>query len=91
MGWASYDTKLGPAGYAHADVCHFDDCDEEIDRGLSFLCGSRPGDETAEFGCGRWFCAKHLFYPPRDTGIDPFVQGLCGRCLTEFESEDDDE
>lgn len=68
MGYACYDTPLGPAGYAVEDTCHTPNCTTVIDRGLGHLCGSDPGYET-ESGCGRWYCGEHLY------------GGQCGPCL----------
>jgi hypothetical protein len=33
-------------------------CKRKIDRGLSYACGDWPGDN--EFGCGQFFCGKHM-------------------------------
>lgn len=74
MGYARYDTPLGPAGYAVTDTCHHDGCDMEIDRGLGHLCGDEPGCET-EDSCGRWFCGGHLFYGPRGQRCEPCLDG----------------
>jgi len=64
MGYAIYETPLGPAGYGVEDVCHEEGCTEEIDRGVAYLCGDQPG-RPSERGCGRWFCSGHLYggYP----------------------------
>lgn len=63
MCYARYDTPLGEAGYAIEDVCHQDGCEAQIDRGLSYLCGERPG-VAADGACGRWFCTDHLHLSP---------------------------
>ena len=85
MGYASYDTPLGEAGYAVEDVCHQDGCNEQIDRGLAFLCGDQPG-EPCEIGCGRWFCADHLFMSPEEAG-GICGGGLCEECLDAYTEE----
>jgi hypothetical protein len=77
MGYACYDTPLGPGGYAVDDHCHQQGCDTEIDRGLSYLCGSTPG-QPDEHGCGKWFCGAHLFVAP--VGVAGMGGGLCGAC-----------
>lgn len=63
MGYARYTTPLGEAGYGLEDVCHRDGCEEQIDRGLTYLCGERPG-VAADGACGRWFCPDHLHVTP---------------------------
>jgi hypothetical protein len=50
-----------PAGYLVLATCDAFRCDEEIDRGLGYLCGDSPHDLWSdERGCGRYFCGKHL-------------------------------
>ena len=72
MGYAHYDTPLGDSGYAVEDICNQDGCATQIDRGLAYLCGDRPGYES-EDACGRWFCGEHLFCGPDGQ--------RCGSCL----------
>ncbi len=80
MGWALYGTPMGDAGYAVEDVCHADGCDERIDRGLSYLCGDTPGRDS-ESGCGRWFCAEHLFGLPDAVSEEGILGGgMCRPC-----------
>ena len=85
MGYAYYDTPLGPAGYSVEDICHEADCAEEIDRGLAYLCGNAPGYEYDQFGCGHWYCGEHLFMAPRSIQI--LGSGLCSRCTATWEAE----
>jgi hypothetical protein len=68
MNWDRYDTPMGPAGYLVTDVCANDVCQVLIDRGLFYLCGAKPGQESA-FGCGRWFCGQHLFQITNDLAL----------------------
>lgn len=50
-----------PAGYMVLATCDQRGCDEEINRGLGYLCGSEPGDLWDDGpGCRRYFCEKHL-------------------------------
>lgn len=44
-------------GYGVPAYCDHPDCNEEIDRGLGYVCGSEPygGDK----GCGLYFCSNH--------------------------------
>lgn len=59
MGWQiGYDDKWSrDIGYGVPAVCDHPDCNEEIDRGLSYVCADeepRGGD-----GCGLYFCSNH--------------------------------
>jgi hypothetical protein len=70
MSWAiGYDENwCRDVGYGVPAVCDHPECNESIDRGLSYVCGGDPfgGDK----GCGLYFCGKHR------SGVDD----LCGRC-----------
>jgi hypothetical protein len=81
MGYAYYDTPLGPAGYSVEDTCHQVGCDVAIDRGLGFLCGNSPG-RSDEVGCGEWFCGEHLRLP-----VDGCLNGTCQRCWEFWEKD----
>jgi len=72
MNWSvGYDSDWQrDIGYGVPSICDHPDCDERIDRGLSYVCGGEPyGGE----GCGLFFCQKHL------SGI------FCERCLRTLE------
>jgi hypothetical protein len=60
MSWAvGYDTNWRrDIGYGVPCKCDYPGCDEEINRGLSYVCGGLPygGDR----GCGLYFCDKHM-------------------------------
>lgn len=62
MSWAiGYDEQWKrDIGYGVPAYCDHPDCNEEINRGLSYVCGGEPygGSE----GCGLYFCYKHLDY-----------------------------
>lgn len=62
MGWAycGTDDRGREIGYAIRARCDQRWCFKRIDRGLSYACGGMHGDN--EFGCGGYFCSKHLFY-----------------------------
>lgn len=80
MGWAvGFDTKWNrDIGYGIPALCDHPGCNEKIDRGLSYVCGSEP--YGGEHGCGLYFCSKHLWYrEPRSA--DCVVQN-CKRCMT---------
>lgn len=72
MSWAvGYDTRWKrDIGYGVPAYCDHPDCNEVIDRGLSYICG---GDVYGgEFGCGLFFCAEHLYVGEKAQ--------LCERC-----------
>jgi hypothetical protein len=80
MGWQiGFDSGWNrDIGYGVPSICDFPACNEEIDRGLSFVCGGEP--YGGEYGCGLFFCPKHLSYrKPR--GADNDTQ-LCPRCYS---------
>ncbi len=51
-------------GYSVPAVCDHPRCDEEIDRGFSFVCGSQMFG--GEIGCGLYFCGKHRSMRPTE-------------------------
>jgi len=78
MGWSTgYDKNWNrDIGYGVQAVCDHPKCNKEIDRGLSYVCGSDP--YGGEYGCGLYFCEEHFEYrKPR--GSDRNIQ-LCPRC-----------
>lgn len=91
MGWAYGTNAEGrEVGYSVEATCDLDGCDEKIDRGLAYVCGSmHDGDE---FGCGQYFCPKHLFYVRLNSAIDEEVfPQLCEACSDQVEDLDDPE
>lgn len=76
MGWSiGYDTRwCRDIGYGVPAYCDHSGCGEEIDRGLSFVCGGRP--KGGEHGCGLYFCSKHR----RFAGEAREHVELCTRC-----------
>lgn len=76
MGWSiGYDSTFDRfIGYAVPAKCEHPDCDEDIDRGVSYVCGSDP--YGGDHGCGLHFCEEHLWMV--DVG-NRTVQ-LCERC-----------
>ena len=84
MGWSiGYDSRWKrDIGYGVPAKCDHPGCDAEIDRGLSYVCGSEP--YGGDHGCGLHFCGKHLSY--EDRGED-FPQ-LCERCASEADPFD---
>lgn len=75
MGWSiGWDIHWQrDIGYAVPAECDHPKCAEQIDRGLSFVCGGEPygGDR----GCGLFFCEKHLEYSTAR------LPQLCARCV----------
>lgn len=71
MGWAvGFDPRWQrDIGYGVPAICDFPGCNRDIDRGLSFVCGSEP--YGGERGCGLFFCHEHL------NGD----KDLCARCI----------
>ena len=61
MGWSiGFDENWGrDIGYGVPAYCDHPDCNEEIDRGLSHVCGNQE-PYGGEHGCGLYFCSKHL-------------------------------
>lgn len=60
MGWSIGYANGRDVGYGVPCTCEYPTCKAIIDRGLSFVCGDMPGSD--EFGCGGFFCGKHMFY-----------------------------
>jgi len=80
MGWSlGHDSRWGKygrdIGYGVPAVCDHPGCNNEIDRGLSYVCGSHP--YGGDHGCGLFFCGEHLHFEERG---DEFPQ-LCERCV----------
>lgn len=63
MGWSiGYDDKWKrDIGYGVPAYCDHPGCKEEIDRGLSYVCGDEP--YGGEKGCGLYFCSTHRSMP----------------------------
>jgi len=78
MGYAHYEIYRNgekiEAGYGVAAVCEEDGCEEQIDRGLAYLCGEYPGGD--EHGCGGYYCGRHLFM-----SLAEGIGDLCARCV----------
>jgi len=73
MGWSvGYDSNhKRDVGYGVPSICDHPDCNEEINRGLGYVCG---GDVYGgEHGCGLFFCGKHLY-------VTEFGVQCCDRC-----------
>lgn len=79
MGWSiGYDNNWKrDIGYGVPCECDYPDCHEEIDRGLSFVCGSDP--YGGDYGCGLYFCEEHFQY--RKPHYCENIIQLCPRCI----------
>jgi len=73
MGWSIGEGKDGrDVGYGVPALCDHPDCNKEINRGLSYVCGMINTDGE-DRGCGLHFCPDHLGYSPK-------YGQLCERC-----------
>lgn len=85
MSWADCgkNEKTGQnMGYGWDSKCHKRGCGADIHRGLSYVCGSMH--EGGTYGCGYYFCEKHLaflFFHDREHET---VQ-LCDKCYASLE------
>lgn len=59
MGWAvGFDSNHDrDVGYGVPAVCDHPECNERINRGLSYVCGNDV--YGGERGCGLFFCSEH--------------------------------
>ena len=76
MGWSiGYDSQWGrDIGYGVPATCDHPGCNEEINRGLGYVCGDSP--YGGEDGCGLFFCEKHsgvMLCERCEKGEDPFT------------------
>lgn len=60
MGWSiGFDERWQrDVGYGVPAACDHPGCEEQIDRGLSYVCGGDPFG--GKHGCGLFFCGTHL-------------------------------
>lgn len=73
MGWSiGYDNNWKrDIGYGVPATCDYPSCGKEINRGLSYVCGTHA--YGGEHGCGLFFCSEHLHLTRRGN--------LCERCM----------
>jgi hypothetical protein len=59
MGWSiGYDSNWKrDIGYGVPAICDHPKCNNEIDRGIGYVCGGEP--YGGEKGCGLFFCGEH--------------------------------
>lgn len=83
MGWGYARLSDGrEVGYSIQATCEDPGCINHIDRGLSYVCGTMHGD--TEFGCGHYFCTKHLHFVEFKNGT---TSQVCAKCLEFLEKE----
>lgn len=76
MGYGYYTLPDGrEAGYTVDAVCDLPGCEEEIHRGLDYLCGENPSGrkDGGEWGCGLYFCPPH-----GDCDMHACANPICG-------------
>lgn len=83
MGWSHCGTDEDgrDIGYGIQAVCDEEGCEEEIDRGLAYVCGDGHGG--GEWGCGKYFCYGHLYIGPPEQ--------LCGACCKAYDDAEEEE
>jgi len=91
MGWSLCGTNRHgqETGYGVRATCDEPGCDEQIDRGLGYLCGDNYeiGDlHDHDNTCAKYYCGKHLIYV-KVPGADRYVQ-VCSRCAAEIEKRE---
>ena len=59
MGYAycGTDSNGRDIGYGIRATCDHPGCEEEIDRGMAYVCGHFHGDD--EYSCEKYFCEEH--------------------------------
>jgi hypothetical protein len=80
MSWSiGYDNKWKrDIGYGVPAFCDHPGCNNEINRGLAYVCGAEQ-PYGGENGCGLYFCVKHQFYHLFRNGNGGM---FCKRCIS---------
>lgn len=87
MGWQIGYINGRDVGYGVPAKCDHPKCDEDIDRGLSYICGDIGG---VDYGCGLYFCENHrTFKKPRGSDIWYEVCDRCDRYRPPFKMKPD--
>lgn len=87
MGWSlgHDDTHDRYIGYGVPAFCDHPDCNEKIDRGLSYVCANQE-PYGGDHGCGLYFCGAHMrnWIPLDPLDADHEGDGVygCERCAT---------
>lgn len=91
MGWADCgtDSQGRPIGYAFEATCDHKDCDTEIDRGLSYVCGEMHGED--EISCEKYFCSKHKpnYVEIEDTIGNKILTRICDECAAALRASEE--
>lgn len=87
MGWGDCgtDDEGRPIGYGVEATCDEPGCTARIDRGLSYCCGKEHGG--GEWGCGRYFCGKHLSLAWAGEDEEICSPQLCTSCVARWNAE----
>lgn len=87
MGWSiGYDSTWNrDIGYGVPAVCDHPDCEEQIDRGLSYVCCEQE-PYGGEKGCGLYFCETHKKWSVKN---DCFMCFRCARGKKPFPPKPD--
>lgn len=73
MGWSiGTNCQDRDVGYGVPAICDYPGCNNEINRGLSYVCGDMH--DGGDYGCGLYFCENHL------TISDKWGVSICDRC-----------
>jgi len=84
MSWAvGYDSHWKrDIGYGVPSICDHPECNEKINRGLSYVCGNEP--KGGEHGCGLYFCEDHLetVWDDEDNVV---LSNVCEKCANSLE------
>lgn len=107
MSWSiGYDYRWKrDIGYGVTAYCDYPDCDKEINRGLSHVCGGDP--YGGNLGCGLYFCDNHhrfddnhscercsrdvTHFPPKPDHPDWIKHKLTDESWQEWRDENSDE
>ncbi|MBE3670940.1 hypothetical protein BOO25_18600 [Vibrio navarrensis] len=86
MSWANcgQDKSGRFIGYAIEAICDHPGCNKEINRGLSYVCGTMHGED--EISCDKYFCEEHKSnYVTFDDGRGAHICDECAKQLLESE------
>jgi len=80
MGWSYCGERDDgePIGYSVDATCEHPNCNEKIDRGVSYACGGMHGNGT--YSCDKYFCEEHRCWHDyaKDEEDSPM---LCKECF----------
>ncbi|HIO30751.1 MAG TPA: hypothetical protein EYN44_19435 [Marinobacter salarius] len=84
MGWGDCgtDSQGRPIGYVHPATCDHPGCSEQIDRGLSYVCGDMHGED--EVSCEKYFCSAHRSKTVHHEASRGELLSVCDQCAAEL-------